>query len=286
MTPRVLDFDGSVLPLAGEDRIGLADWQEAIRFGCPLATLAALQRHLGAALDDGRPLFMGSGDFHHLSFLRLKRMASRERRLRVVVLDNHPDNMRYPFGIHCGSWVAHASRLPGVTRIDVLGIASADVVGWHALENRLSPLRTGKVHYWCLGRPLDVLRRLGAKGVQSFDTPGELLAAFATTLDDRALYLSIDKDVLAPDVVRTNWDQGRFEAADLAAAIALVAPQLVGSDVVGEVSAYRYRSRFKRLLSGFDGQSMPPADELARWQCGHQEINCRILDWLGGSCPR
>lgn len=286
MTPRILDFDGGVLPLVGEDRIDLADWQEAIRFGCALTTLDALESHLGDLLDDGRPLFMGSGDFHHVSFLRLRRMAGMERRLRVVVLDNHPDNMRYPFGIHCGSWVAHASRLSEVARIDVLGIGSADVAGWHALENRLSPLRSGKVYYWSLRRPLGVLQRLGAKGVQNFDTPAELLAAFATTLDDRALYLSIDKDVLAPDVVRTNWDQGSFGAADLAAAIRLVAPRVVGSDVVGEASAYRYRSLRKRLLSRLDGQSILPTDELARWQRGQREINCQILESLAGSCSR
>jgi arginase family enzyme len=286
MTPRVLDFDGGTLPLPGEDRIDLANWQEAIRFACTSSALAALEGHLGDLLDDGRPLFMGSGDFHHITYLRLRRLAGRQHGLRVVVLDNHPDNMRYPFGIHCGSWVAPASRLPRVTRIDVLGICSPDVVGWRALENRLSPLRAGRLHYWCIDRPLGTLRRLGARDVQSFGSPTELLAAFATTLDDSALYLSIDKDVLAPDVVRTNWDQGRFAATDLAAAIELMAPHLIGSDVVGEVSAYRYRSRFKRLLSGLDGQSLPPPDPLLRWQHGQQEINCRILTWLGGSRPR
>jgi len=171
-------------------------------------------------------------------------------------------------------------------RIDVLGICSSDVVGWRALENRLSPLWMGHVHYWCIDRPLGALRQLGALGVRSFDTPVELLAAFATTLDGSALYLSMDKDVMSPDVVRTNWDQGRFGAADLAAAIGLLAPQLVGSDVVGDVSAYRYRSRLKRFLSGLDGQTIPPADQLAGWQQGQQNLNCRILSWLNGAGSR
>lgn len=286
MTPRILDFDGSVLPLPGEHRIALSDWQEAIRFACGASTLAALESRLEDALDDGRPLFMGSGDFHHLTYLRLKRITARGRRVRVIVLDNHPDNMRYPFGIHCGSWVAPASRLAGVTRVDVLGICSPDVTGWHALENRLGPLRAGRVHYWCLDRPLVALRRLGARGVRSFRTPEALLAAFAATVDDTAVYLSIDKDVLTPTLVHTNWDQGRFDAAHVEAAIRLLSPRLIGSDVVGDVSAYRYRNPFKRALSALDGQSVPPADELSRWQRGQQEVNCRILGWLSDSPPR
>ena len=63
---------------------------------------------------------MGSGDFHHVSYLLIERLRRLGRQIQVVVFDNHPDNMRYPFGIHCGSWVWHVSRLPFVERVHVV----------------------------------------------------------------------------------------------------------------------------------------------------------------------
>lgn len=42
--PVILDFDGSVLPVAeGERRIPLGSWQEAIRFGCTRRAFSALE---------------------------------------------------------------------------------------------------------------------------------------------------------------------------------------------------------------------------------------------------
>ncbi|MBS0582701.1 MAG: hypothetical protein JSS42_06310, partial [Proteobacteria bacterium] len=103
--PVILDFDRSVGELPDALTIDLADWQEAIRFGCGNRTMEALARKLDAELPrDYGTVFMGSGDFHHLSWPLIRRLRDRER-FQVVVFDNHPDNMRFPFGIHCGSWV-------------------------------------------------------------------------------------------------------------------------------------------------------------------------------------
>ena len=285
--PLVIDLDGGVLPLPGEERLSFGTWQEQLRFGCSIKTLDTFANALGDVLGDRRPCFIGSGDYHHLSYLRLRRIAETRSRLRVVVFDNHPDNMRYPFGIHCGSWVAHAAKLPGVERIDVVGIASSDVEGWHALENHIAPLRTGKLGYWCLGRKLSTLRGLGATQVFSFATPAALLAAFVPSMsDDCPIYLSIDKDVLSRTTVRTNWDQGEFGIDDLSTAIALLTPRLIGCDVVGEISCHAYRNRFKRLLTRLDGQSVPPAATMQEWQRGQQVVNRLILDWLAAYHPR
>ena len=73
--PVILDFDGSVLPVAeGERRIPLGSWQEAIRFGCTRRAFSALEAHLEGVLPvDCGCAFMGSGDFHHLSWLLIER---------------------------------------------------------------------------------------------------------------------------------------------------------------------------------------------------------------------
>jgi arginase family enzyme len=279
----ILDFDGSVRPLDGADAIPLQHRQEEIRFGCRMSALRRLESELEPALRADPPVvFMGSGDYHHVSYLLIERMHRLGERIQIVVFDNHPDNMRYPFGIHCGSWVWHVSRLPFVARVHVAGITSPDVEGIHAIENHLAPLRSGRVVYWCVQRNLAALRMFGARGLRSFPSVPEMLTALGAELADahEPVYLSIDKDVLAPDVVQTNWDQGVMRLEELESAIRMLEGRLAGSDVVGDVSSYRYRSRFKRLLSGLDGQPEIPAASLEEWQMGHQRVNQRLLALL------
>lgn len=263
----ILDFDGSVRPLDGAAIIPLREWEESIRFGCRMRDLRRLQ---SAIVFGGAPTFMGSGDFHHVSLLLIERLKTP---IQVVVLDNHPDNMRYPFGIHCGSWVWHVSRLPFVARVHVLGITSSDVEGVHVIENHLAPLRSGKVVYWCVQRNRRALGR-------SFESVAEMLDRFSAEIEPTPVYLSIDKDVLARDVVQTNWDQGVMTLEELESAIGIVRGRLIGSDVVGDVSSYRYRSRFKRLLSGLDRQPEIPPASLEAMQARHHEVNQWLLSLL------
>jgi arginase family enzyme len=283
----ILDFDGSVLPLPGSRRLPLADRQEDLRFSCSLRALNGLDDQIGAAIKDHAVAFLGSGDYHHISHLLIRRHARIGQALQVVVFDNHPDNMRYPFGIHCGSWVWHVSRLPFVACVHVLGIASADVAARHAWENHLRPLRAGKIRYWCVGQDLGWTRRLGIFGSDSWPSGAALLDAFAAYIATTAgpVYLSIDKDVLPVAAVHTNWDQGVLTLAELGWAIRLLRPRLIGCDVTGEVSVYRYRGLWKRLFSSLDGQATPAAADLGRWQAEHQAVNLRLLDWLRADTP-
>ena len=293
----ILDFDGSVLPLPEASSIALGQWQEAVRFGCTSPTLECLNSEIGfqlspllrrdeqtktTAIKPQPVVFLGSGDYHHLSHLLIRRYADIHPSVQVVVFDNHPDNMRYPFGIHCGSWVNQVSRLPFVRCVHVLGITSTDVEIAHAWENNLRPLQSGKVRYWCVGRNLAWMRYLGITGSQSFESISALLNAFERDLLTHTdpIYLSIDKDVLSPDEVHTNWDQGVMRVAELGRAIGLLKSRLIASDVTGEVSTYRYQSRFKRLLSGLDKQPAISDTELTLWQREHQVINQQLLAWL------
>jgi arginase family enzyme len=279
----ILDLDGSVGPLDGARSIALGDLQEEIRFGCPLASMRALGARLAPHLgDDLGTVLIGSGDFHHVSTLLIERLQTLGTPVQIVVFDNHPDNMRYPFGIHCGSWVWHVGRLPFVARVHVVGITSPDVEGGHVLENHLRGLRSGRVVYWCVGRNLSGLRRLGVRQSRSFDSVPPMLEALGAELATarEPVYLSIDKDVLAADVVQTNWDQGVMRLEELESAIGMLQGRLIGSDIVGDVSVYRYRSRLKRLLSDLDGQPEIAAESLAAWREGHAAVNRRLLSLL------
>ena len=286
--PVVLDIDGAVGPLPGERRLALAHTQEALRYGCTRRTLAQHWARITPLLPPALgPVFLGSGDFHHLSLPLIARAAAAHPGLRVLVLDNHPDNMRYPFGVHCGSWVSHVAALPGVAHVDVAGITSGDIAGAHAWENRLAPLLRGRLAYWSMGVDIRWASRVGlGAAFHGFDGAEHLVSKLAHEMSASSgpVYLSIDKDVFSPDVVRTNWDQGVLQAQHAAALIATLAGRLVGCDVTGEVSSYRYRSAFKRLLSHADGQDavFDPAT-LAAWQAGQHALNLALLPQLEGA---
>lgn len=279
-SPVVLDFDRSVGDLSGACTIDLADWQEAIRFGCSMRRMDALARKLDAELPrDYGTVFMGSGDFHHLSWPLIRRLRDAGN-FQVVVFDNHPDNMRFPFGIHCGSWVRRVAALPFVSHVHVLGITSNDVGFAHAWENYLTPLRNGKLTNWCMDVDTRWASRLGlGQAFRVFASPDELIERFLAELGPSPppTYLTIDKDALSPDVARTNWDQGRLLETHLNAVIDALAGRFVGSDINGEVSAYEYKTRWKRWLSHADGQTPVPENELAAWQEQQRALNRRLL---------
>ncbi|MCL2590929.1 MAG: hypothetical protein FWD67_08655 [Betaproteobacteria bacterium] len=290
LPPIVLDLDGSLRTMerTGLTRIDLAGWQERIRFGCRGRDWRAFSAHLDTRLPDVHgPVLMGSGDFHHISALLVARRCQHAG-LRVLVCDNHPDNMRFPFGIHCGSWVAHVARMPHVACVDVIGICSTDVGIKHAWENRLMPLFRGRARYWTIGAKLGWMRALGLRdAARNFNDAASLVRALCHELSaTRApLYLSIDKDVLCADVARTNWDQGRLRLDDLLSIIDAAAPRAVGCDITGEVSLHHYRTRWKHWLSTLDGQPAIAPGDLARWQRQQIEVNEALLDTLaqGGS---
>ena len=281
--PVVLDIDGSVGPLPDAVVLPLGAWQERIRFGCGMRAYREFAQLLDRALPAGHgTVFLGSGDFHHVSHALIAR-RSPDRRFKVVVLDNHPDNMRFAFGIHCGSWVRRVAALPWVSHVHVLGITSSDVTVAHAWENYFTPLLRGKLTNWCIGVDVRWAARLGlAERFLAFDSAAELLDRFAETQrnDPLPTYLTIDKDVLNAGVARTNWDQGCMSEAEMLQTIALFRGRLAGSDITGDVSTYRYQTGWKRWMSAMDNQPDISGAQLADWQDQQHALNLRLLDAL------
>lgn len=284
--PVVLDIDHSVGPLPQRLVIPLEHWQEALRFGCSLRTMERFRR----VLDDTLPtshgtVMLGSGDFHHLTWPLVERVRA-SAPFQVVVLDNHPDNMRYPFGVHCGSWVRRVAMLPSVSHVHVVGIGSSDIGAGHAWENYREPLRQERLSYWSVGVDVRWATRAGlGYAFRAFDDVDALVRAFVEVQRrmPQPTYLSIDKDVFAADVARTNWDQGRFRLSHAEAVIdSLRGGGLVGSDITGEISAYRYRSWWKRRLAAIDDQPAVDEHELAGWQAQQHVLNGQLLQAIRG----
>ncbi|WEK39211.1 MAG: hypothetical protein P0Y50_11745 [Candidatus Brevundimonas colombiensis] len=287
--PLVLDMDGSVLPLPDEIRPTLPpEWSETLRFGCGAKRFRRASAALTALVPPYQahgPVLMGSGDFHHLSWPLILRCLDRaEAPVQVVVLDNHPDSMVFPWGVHCGSWIGRMAMDPRVSEVHVVGVTSEDLGGAHAWEHDLRAVKGGKATYWSTGVDVDWAHRRGlGERFRSFDDTGALTAALSRYLgDDPApTYLSIDKDVFAPDVVRTNWDQGQMTAAQGLDIVAALKGALVGADITGEVSLHRYRTWWKRWLSRMDGQTEEPSAEVvARWQSENHPFNLQLVQAL------
>lgn len=222
-------------------------------------------------------MFTGSGDYHHLSQLLLNRLPTQQK-FQLIICDNHPDNMRYPFGIHCGSWVYWASRLPQVEHVHVLGIGSQDIGLGHAWENHWSPLLKRKLTYWNVNVDTRWMNWIGAgRSNRAFGNADELMRAFLAQFDrSLPVYLSIDKDVLSPEVVNTNWDQGEFLEQHLNDLIDACQGRIIGADITGDVSAYHYEQvqtlveclRWPGRTAAGAGADLATAAERAEWPAG------------------
>ncbi len=281
MQPVILDLDNSIGAFDDNVRIDLNHWHEPLRFGCSMSALRAFERELVPKMPAGQHFtFMGSGDFHHLSLPLIAQSVSSFDAVQVIVFDNHPDNMRFPFGVHCGSWVWRVASLPQVAQVHVVGITSGDIGASHAWENHLRPLYRGRVCYWSTGVDVRWAKRMRlSHSVRSFDSTEALMAAFIahqSTLST-PVYLSIDKDVLDSAEAMSNWDQGKLRVTDIIDTIESVRERMIGGDVTGEISVARYQKLWKRVLSGLDGQSPPDAASVRAWQAQQHAVNLRLL---------
>lgn len=293
IAPLVLNFDDSVLTLQNETRFDLRAHQESMRLGCTKTAfnrfnqrilMPKLEAELRACADSKmRPIvFMGSGDFHHFSLPLIEAQAQKTP-FQLIILDNHPDNMRYLFGIHCGSWVSFAAKFPYISHIHVVGISSKDVAFSHLWENRLRPLYSGKITYWCQNIDTKWIKKIGLnRAYRSFNSSHELISTF---LEQQAaqqdpIYLSIDKDVLSTKVVQTNWDQGDLSKADFFTLLNVLKSRLLAVDVTGEISVYHYKNRLKRLLSAIDDQPQFNQNDILDWQKKQTALNQAIIEVL------
>lgn len=283
-SPVILDFDHSVGTFDGSINLDLTDWQDAIRYATNLTNFHHLENTLQTLLPESYGVvFLGSGDYHHVSQLLLKNQHKnlQKEHVTLIVIDNHPDNMRFPFGIHCGSWISFAAALPYVDHVHVVGITSNDIGITHAVENRLKPLMTNKLTYWSTNVKVGWASFLGLKNAfQTFANIDDMMSAFISHIykETSPVYLSIDKDALSSQYIHTNWDQGQMEPRHLTDLITNIGNRLIGCDVTGEVSNYVYKKFWKRLLSKLDGQTSISEENLVKWQQEQHQLNTKLIE--------
>ena len=255
MRPVFLNLDNALetqpgLRRQGDLRVEARDLGPALRLWSRPPALASLAARLRdqAPTDVGPDLvFAGSGDFHHVTPLLIERAiaATDAGPVTVVHFDNHPDWVRFENGLHCGSWVGRAARLPGVAKVITVGVCSGDIDRPETKRADLDLVAEGRIELYPWRAPDGgPVLRVGDQGWPSMEAMGEggfadLLAARITT---PAIYVTIDKDVLHADDAVTNWDQGQLSLDGLERLIRVVAgrARLIGADVVGDWSSPRY----------------------------------------------
>jgi hypothetical protein len=290
---RFLNFDGALCGQTGlparflHEWVPLADWGPRIRLACGFRRFRAFERALADRLPDdgsaGPPLTLyGSGDFHHVTLALLARLSSP---FNLLLIDKHPDWVRgVPF-LHCGTWLAHALRLPMLRTVFHVG-------GDIDFDNRYRPLapwrelRSGRVRVFPAARKW---RGGGWNTVPALPLSpcddallSELLDPHREELARHPLYVSLDKDVIRADEAAVNWDSGVLTARDVTAVLRafLVAARagLAGADLVGDWSAVRLRSPLQYVLHWLEHPRLRIDPRVAHIQ--NQAINAGLIEQL------
>ncbi len=267
MRIRVIDFDGSitaqerVLRMFQPDVFDLRPSGPRFRLACRWQHFYRLERRLDQLFGPRETLdswinMLGSGDFHHFSLMLLRRQR---RPFNLLVLDRQPDWLRGLPMIHCGSWLAHAARLPNVRRIFHVG----GDAGFDGSLRWLAPkalLKTGKIvmlpatrtfqrGFWS-ALPHQPLRR-DPRTLLDRDRLEELLCPYLDDLDRLPLYISLDKNILWMPESVSNWDSGVLDLHEVQEILQFfmkaAGNDLMGMDIVGDWSEVVTRGLMRRV---------------------------------------
>ena len=224
-------------------------WGPRLRFSAPPRLVAEFYREYEAILASPFLLY-GSGDFHYLTALRLRRIGGP---IVLVSFDNHPDWDVRPPKWGCGGWVNRALELSNVRRVSVWGCGNFECWWPHQIFGNRRAERAGvlDVHPWADDHPAKDRERRGAILLDNWHDHFEQLLE---TAGGKNVYITIDLDCLNATEAVTNWEAGRFTTADLEWAIGKLreSSQIIGGDICGAYSPPNY-ARFKqRLAAEFD----------------------------------
>lgn len=223
------------------------EWGPVLRFSAPPRLIERFYREQQSSL---APFIVyGSGDFHHLSGLWVRRTQAQI----VVSFDNHPDWDVRPPQWCCGSWVNRALELPHVEQVSVWGCGNFECWWPGQLFGNRRAERDGRleVHPWADGQSAKHQARQGA--ILREDWRGKF-GLFAKRVAGKSVYVTIDLDGLRGEEAVTNWENGRLTAADVGWALGELRAQasIVGGDICGAYSPPKYARWKQRFASEMD----------------------------------
>jgi hypothetical protein len=244
-----LDLDGAWsrngVPFESLDAI---EWGPRLRFSAPPRLIDTFYREFESHF---APFTLyGSGDFHHLTALLIRRVA---QPVVIISFDNHPDWDVRPPKWCCGGWVNRALELPYVRRVSVWGCGNFECWWPQQIFGNRRAERTGKleVHPWADERSMKDRQRRGAI---LRDNWRQHFEAFVKNLAGADLYVTIDLDCLCAEEAVANWESGRFTIVDLEWALGKLRDtcRIVAGDICGAFSEPSYARWKQRFASEID----------------------------------
>jgi arginase family enzyme len=209
-------------------------------------------------------ILYGSGDFHYLSALWLRRLA---QPVVLVSFDNHPDWDIRPPKWACGGWINRALELAHVQHVAIWGCGNFECWWPHNIFANRSAERHDRleVHPWADDRPTKDRQRRGAILEQNWR---EHFERFAANLQGRDVYVTIDLDCLRVEQAVTNWESGQFAVADLEWALGKLRDhaQIIAGDICGAYSDPKFARWKQEFASNWDHPklALPQADQIRK----------------------
>jgi hypothetical protein len=236
-------------------------WGPQLRFSAPPRLIAEFYREHETNLASPFLLY-GSGDFHHVTALRLRPIAGP---IVLISFDNHPDWAVGPVKWGCGGWVNRALELSNVSRVSVWGCGNFECWWPHQILGNRRAERAGflQVRPWADDRPAKDRQRRGAILRNNWR---ERFEQFLKTTGGENVYVTVDIDCLHAGEAVTNWEAGRFTIADLEWALGKLreSSQIIGGDICGAYSPPKYARWKQRFAAEFDHPKtqLPAADRV------------------------
>jgi arginase family enzyme len=255
-----IDLDGAWN--AGEIGFPTLDFRTTgpgLRYICTQSDIDEFNRHLRKSLP--RFILYGSGDFHHLAALWLRRAIDSDAtgdRVTLISFDNHPDWDIRPPRWACGGWINRALELPAVYQAHVWGCGNFELAWPHRLFANRKALKSGRlnVHAWKERQPESVRRLFNCMTRQSWrDRWLHVIASLPT----KKVYVTIDLDCLTSSAAQTNWENGLFTVEDIAWAITELRSRatVIGGDLCGAWSPTQATGAFRKLAIWWDHPRIP-----------------------------
>lgn len=186
--------------------------------------------------------YLDSGNYHYVTKLWMDLIREP---FDLLVFDHHTDLQPPFFGdiLSCGGWIREALRRNGY--LSNLYLAGPPCIGEELWEEETREFP---------GRILGIRE-------EELKFPDRIREHLESS--DRPLYISLDKDILAPSQCPTNWDQGEAALEEILGCMeaAFSSRPVLAVDVCGE----------------------PEAEENGEWGTGQEtsgKVNERILHYL------
>ena len=168
--------------------------------------------------------FIDSGNYHYLSKLWAEKI---QEPFSLVVYDHHSDMQlpRFEGVLSCGGWIRTLlEESQWLEHVYIVGASSSQQAQTSGYEDRL---------FYITEEEANLFSQLEKK--------------FFLTRENK-IYLSIDKDVLAPTEVHMNWDQGSMTLDNLKRQLRMIfqKSEVIGVDICGEDPEQTYAPYIER----------------------------------------